>query len=144
MNLEETAVSLADQFGELRDVSRKWEGFFTNLGKIGFGGFGGVVVVGFFWMLYAIINKMIIGGTQPLLGLLLVMFFVFAALALVYVIYNEAIKEKKTERNVATLREMKAADTGRLLTDPIHEPIPSVVETTTERLTVETQTRKLQ
>lgn len=144
MNLEETATSLADQFGELSVGSRKWEGFFSNLGKIGFGGFGTVIVIGFFWVLYTIIRKMIIGGTQPLLGLLLVMFFVFAALALVYVIYNEATKEKKTDRNAATIPEIKAADTGRLLTDPIHEPIPSVVENTTELLAVETQTRKLQ
>lgn len=144
MNLEETATNLADQFGELSVGSRKWEGFFSNLGKIGFGGFGAVVVIGFFWMLYAIITKMIVGGAQPLFGLLLAMFLVFAALALVYVIYNEATKDKKTERSAATIPDMKAADTGRLLTDPIHESIPSVVENTTELLAVETQTRKLQ
>lgn len=144
MNLEETAISLEDQFGDLSNDARKWEGFFTSLGKIGFGGFGAVVVIGFFWLIYTIVTKMMFGGSQPLFGLFLVLFLVFAALTLVYVIYNEANKEKKAERKAPTISEVKAPDTGRLLTDPIDDPVPSVIENTTELLTVETKTRKLQ
>lgn len=144
MNLEETAASLSDQFGELANISRKCESFFTVLGKIGFGGFGAAVVIGVLWLIYTIVTKMIIGGTQPLFGLLLVLFFVFAALTLVYVIYNEATNDKKVERRATTIPEFKAPDTGRLLTDPIDEPVPSVIENTTELLKVESQTRKLQ
>ncbi len=144
MNLEETVISLADQFGDLSDGPRKWDAFFTNLGKIGFGGFGAIVVIGFFWLIYTIVSKMMIGGAQPLFGLFLVLFLVFAALTLVYVIYNEANKGKKVERKPNATPELAAPDTDRLLTNPIREGIPSVIEDTTGLLKVETKTRKLQ
>ena len=43
MNLEQTALDLADQFGAVRDVSsQSIDRFFENLGKVAFGGFGTV------------------------------------------------------------------------------------------------------
>lgn len=144
MSLVETSISLANQFGDLSDNSRKWEGFFTTIGKVGFGGFASIAVLGFFWLLYTIIIKMIVGGSQPMFGLLLVLFLVFAALTLVYVVYTEAAKDRKDQQMKSFHAESKTGDTGRLLSDPINEPAPSVIENTTELLKVESQTRKLQ
>lgn len=144
MNLDKIAADLAEQFGNAEpDPAEAWEKFFSAVGKIGIGGFGTVVVVGIGALLYTIITKLIVSGSQPLFGLFLAMFLLFAALTLAYVIFNEGMKEKRAARKDRAIQEIKAPDTARLLADPIDEPIPSIIEHTTDLLPVENRTRKL-
>ena len=71
-------------------------------------------------------------------GSFFILFLVFASLSLIYVIYNESRKDKARDLASAAdgegVSEIAAPVTGRFLADPIHEPIPSVVDHTTELL----------
>lgn len=146
MNLEQTAVTLADQFGAVRDVSsQSIDRFFNNLGKMAFGGFGAVLVIGIGYLLVTIFRRFILDGSQITFGVFLMLFIVFAALSLIYVIYNESTKDRKSKARIDETNKLSAPDTGKLLNEPAQVPIqvPSVVEDTTDLLTVEAKTRKL-
>jgi hypothetical protein len=71
------------------------------------------------------------------------LFIVFAALSLVYVIYQESTKDRNRPMRVDGQGILKAPETGKLLREPSQMPIPSVIEDTTDLLTVESKTRKL-
>ena len=142
MNLEQTAVALADQFGAVRYVSsRLIDRFFENLGKVAFGGFGGVILVGLGFLLYTIFTRFILDGSRVAFGIFLFLFVIFAAMSLSYVIYNEGRKDRRAGK--PSVRDLSAPDTGRFLTEPAEMAIPSVVEGTTDLLQVEAKTRKL-
>jgi hypothetical protein len=55
MNLEHTATTLAEQFGSDHGSIQSIERFFNNLGKVAFGGFGAVIVIGIGYLLYTIL-----------------------------------------------------------------------------------------
>jgi len=150
MNLEQTAATLEEQFParkgvELDRAGRRLERF----GQIAFGGFGIVVAIAILGIIYAIVTKMILAGTQPIAGVILVLFLIFAALTLAYVVFAEDLKEKRKEMMKAPAAGTVAADsnlerdTNNLLSDPINKPVPSVIEDTTDLLPVEKKTRKL-
>ncbi len=135
----ETAGSLAVQFGKVRNAKDAARGrFFENLGKFGFGGLGAVVVIGLCFLIYTIITKFILDGSRVASGVLLTLFIIFASLSFIYVIYNESRKEGRSSRvrdsEENALSVLPAPTTGKFLTDPAHEPVPSVVEHTTELL----------
>lgn len=117
---------------------RRRSDFFENLGKFGFGGLGAIVVIGIFFLIYAVVSRFILNGSQIAFGVFLVLFLVFAALSLVYVIYNESRKKinanwTSTADEINT-KELPVPITGKFLSDPVNEPLPSVVEHTTELL----------
>jgi len=149
MNLEQTAVTLQEQFGSAEGASSKAiDRFFENLGKFAFGGFGAVVAIGIGFLLYTIFVQMLLGGTRIAFGVFLMLFIVFASLSLVYVIYNESKKDNKTKRagsssEPAPTPELFAPDTGKFLNESTHMPIPSVIEDTTDLLKVDSKTRRL-
>lgn len=145
MNLEQTAITLTEQFGDEPGLSsRSIDRLFENLGKVALGGFGAVIVIGIGYLLYTILIRFILSGTQITFGVFLMLFIIFAALSLVYVIFNESKKDRKHPRVRDTMpNELAAPDTGKLLTEPTHLPIPSVIEDTTDLLTVDSKTRKL-
>jgi len=144
MNLEQTALTLADQFGPDRSVSsQSIDRFFNSLGKVAFGGFGTVILIGIGYLLFTILTRFILDGSQVAFGVFLMLFVVFAALSLVYVIYNEAKKDRTdTKRIEPAVFDLPPPDTGKLLSEPSQMPIPSVVENTTDLLHVESGTRK--
>ena len=86
MNLEQTNLSISEQFGQVENVDQnKWDTGLDMIGKIGFGGFCAVTGVGTIWLIYTIVSKMILSGTQPVIGVLLARFqFRFADLIFVY------------------------------------------------------------
>lgn len=95
-------------------------------------------------IIYTIVTKFILAGDNPLAGILLAAFVVFAALALTYVILGESINEKKQKLNPQLL----VPDAERPVTmPPLQEgrfqPAASIVEDTTDLLPVETRTQKL-
>lgn len=62
----------------------------------------------------------------------------FAALSLGYVIWNEALKEKRQKAdNAPGLSVLPETPTAKLLDEPWFEPVQSVTENTTKLLPVE-------
>jgi Na+-translocating ferredoxin:NAD+ oxidoreductase RnfG subunit len=95
-------------------------------------------------MIIAIFSKMILTGDNVVFGILLIFFTVFAGLSLVFVFFNESLKEKRAKMNPALSTELsKAPETGKLLEEKPFEPISSVAENSTELLFVENKTTKI-
>src|SRR5829696_2733811 len=96
MNLELVAQSLLEQFpaashANLEGRERRLEKF----GQVAFGGFIFVLVVAVLGMIYAVLDRMVFSGNNPMVGILLMAFMVFAMLSLLYVIFREDLKEKR-------------------------------------------------
>lgn len=150
MNLEETAAALATQFpgGRAAEIDRA-EQRLEKFGRIAFGGLGVVIAVGILILIYFIITKMILPGTQVLPGIGAILFLIFAALSLTYVVFQEDLKEKR-----AALRKPRSdsagaspavleVDTNKLLNQPPAGSVASVIEDTTDLLPVKNKARKL-
>ena len=83
-------------------------------------------------IIYAILDRMVFSGDQPIYGILLLAFIVFALLTLTYVVFKEDLKEKRMKVGRASTSppaelEMPAV-TARLLEEKGFEPIPAVIE----------------
>lgn len=144
MNLEIAAQSLHDQFpgGQSPDIVRREE-LLERFGRIAFGGFGVVLLLAVFGLIFTIITKMVLSGEQPVVGILLCAFIVFAVMSLAYVIFNEDLKDRRQrirsqERGVLT----GDAVAGKLIEERPFEPVPTVTENTTDLLPRE-KTRRL-
>ena len=146
LNLEDTAKSLFAQIPSAETANLlKSEQRLEIFGNIAFGGLVIVVLLAVVGILYMIISKLILAGEQPILGFVLGNFVIFAALTLVYVIFNENLKEKKKKLNLKAQTELNAPKTtGKLLEEKPFEPVGSVVENSTELLPVENKTRKFE
>ena len=136
VNLEGTTASLLEQFpdGTRSDLQRK-EQSLDRFGSVAFTGFGIVIGVGLLWLLYYIFERMVLSGKQPVPGILLIAFIIFAGLSLGYVFWREHLSEKRSKLGKSPNAELPTATTGKLLEEPTFEPVPSVVEHTTELLT---------
>ena len=145
MNLEQTASALIEQFpaGKTEDLDRT-ERRLERFGQIAFGGFGIVLALAILGIIYTIVTKFIVAGTQPLVGVLLVLFMVFAALTLAYVVFKEDLKEKRKagQKPKPSIPQIDTAEANRL-TEGSQLPVPSVIENTTDLLPVKNNTRKL-
>lgn len=136
MNLEKSAASLLEQFpaGDRLDLKRE-EQMLEKFGKVAFTGFGIVIAIAIASIIYYIATKMIVSGSQPLAGVLLIAFIIFAGLALGYVFWQESLKEKRKKHEATPARDLRSAQTGKLLPESDLEPVPiSVVEGTTDLL----------
>lgn len=151
MNLEQTAIAMIEQFPTRprQDVQRQ-ERLLERFGNIAFGGFLIVVVLAIFGLLYTIITKLILNGSQPLAGILLVSFIVFAALTGAYVVLGELLREKKL-KNRDVLEGLpepeflgESLPPSRMYLQPKSFETPTTVtEGTTELLGVRRKTREL-
>ncbi|HKP69825.1 MAG TPA: zinc ribbon domain-containing protein [Pyrinomonadaceae bacterium] len=135
MNLESTSDALREwrpsESVSLLTQERRLERF----GQFAFGGFGIVLVLAVAGLIYTIFTKMVLVGGQPVAGLLLIAFLVFAVLTLGYVVFNEDLKEKRKKAGRTLPNELEnPAVTGRLLEDKEFEPMPTVTENTTNLL----------
>lgn len=140
MNLEGSAASLLEQFpGGVRSDLQRQERNLERFGKVAFTGFGIVIGIAILGILYAILTKMILSGTQPWSGALLMAFIVFAALTLGYVLRRESLNEKRQKLGMtpAPANSLPDPTTGKLLEESTFEPVPSVVEHTTAKLKIE-------
>lgn len=143
LNLEQTSISLLEQLpnaqaANLTARERRLEKF----GAIAFGGFGIVIGLAVLGIIYAILTGMILSGKQPWIGVLLVLFIVFALLSVSYVIFAEDLKERKNKLKSNAANELASPDTGKLLHEGIVEPVPSVTEDSTELLPARKNTRQ--
>lgn len=148
MNLERSAASLVEQFPDAprADLQRE-ERMLERFGTVAFGGFGVVVLLAIAGLIYWIVDKAILSGEGPLMGVLLIAFLVFAALSLGYVIWRESLKEKRAKLDVAPGRNLATAEaeTGRVLHEGSFEAVPSsVVEETTDLLPARSARSKTQ
>lgn len=139
LNLEAVSDSLAAQLerGNVEPTDRNLELF----GNIAFGGFSILVLFGIVALIYTVLAETVLKGEHLIFGIGLSLFLVFAAMTLAYVVMNESRKEKLAQRKQNP--EIASPGTERLLVDRPFEPVPSVVEDTTELLGVESRTRKL-
>jgi hypothetical protein len=145
MHFKDVALALAEQFADVpRSDLQKQERMLERFGDVAFTGLGVVVAIGIGAMLYAIVTKMILSGTQPLSGLLLAAFVIFAGLSLAYVFWNETLKESRKRVDLAPGRDLNAAATARLIDERPFNPAPSVVEDTTALLSIERKTKELE
>ena len=142
MNLEASAESLVRQMegGEITPSDRRLEFF----GKVVFGGFGfaGMAIVG--GLIYTLITRFVLTGSSVAFGIAMSFFLVFAMLALVYVILNEGRKERVSKARLPErVGELPSRQTARLIQSGNLEPMPSVVDETTELLHFKARARKL-
>ena len=145
MNLEPAAQSLLEHFpaGDRADFDRR-ERRVEKFGQIAFTGFMIVITLAVLGIIYAILDRMVFSGKQPIYGILLMAFIVFALLTLAYVVFKEDLKEKRMKAGRApTPAELeRPAVTARLIEEKEFEPIPAVTESTTELLPQD-RTRKI-
>lgn len=136
LNIESAAKSLLEQVpGSGRPDLARREQMLERFGQIAFGGFGIVLLVAIAGIIYTVFTKMVLEGGQPWAGVLLIAFVLFAAMALVYVLFAEDLKEKRKKAAPSRNRELEhPATTGKLLEEHEFEPIPAVTESTTDLL----------
>lgn len=146
LNLEDTAKSLLAQIPSAETANLlKREQMLEKFGNFAFGGFGVVLLIAVGGIIYAIVQGMILSGKQPWVGVLLTAFIIFAVLTLAYVVFNEDLKEKKKKLSRQAQKELaEPKTTGKFLEEKPFEPVPSVVENSTELLAVEQKTRKFE
>lgn len=145
LNLEKTAESLVEQLPTAQKANLlKQERRLETFGNIAFGGFGIVLLLGIAGLVYYIFTTMVLAGNQPLAGVLLINFIIFAALCLIYVVFREDLKEKKQKINPHIDKELEGTrDTGKLLDEGNLQPVSSVTEHSTDLLYDKLRTKKL-
>ena len=148
LNLEKTAESLLEQLPTAESATLlKQTKLLEKFGNVAFGGLATVFLLGISVLVFVIFDKMVLSGEKVLFGLFLISFVIFAMLGLAYVFFNEVLREKKVKTNLVLKKELTEAperkDTARLLEDKPFQPVPSVVEDSTELLLVENKTRKI-
>lgn len=144
LNLEKTAESLLEQIpsAESAKILRR-EKAIERFGMFALGGLGVVGLVAVTAGIWFLVTKFIVSGTNVWTAILLISFFVFALLSLVFVIFNETLKEKKAQMRVSETGELSGArNTGKLLEDKPFEPVTSVTENSTRLLFVENKTER--
>jgi len=132
LNLTLVARALAEQRPRPDAELERRERMLKTFGTVTFTGFGLVILAVVGGIVYTIVTKMILDGPQPVAGVLLALFVLFAGLALTYVILNETLKEKRAERDRLPAPAAKAVDTADLLPDRPISALPSVTEGPTE------------
>lgn len=140
MNLEGAAASLLGQFpdGERTDLQRR-ERNLERFGNFAFTGFAIVLGLGVLGLLYWIFDRMIVGDAGLLSGILLMAFIIFSALTLSYVVRVEMLEEKRKKLGRIPNPTLPAATTGKLLEESRSEPVPSIIDHTTELLVPQTK-----
>ncbi len=136
MNLEQTSASLLEQFpGKERLDLKHEEKLLEKFGKVVFTGFGIIIAIAILSFIYLIMTKMALSGTEPLAGIMLMAFIVFACLSLGYVFWQESLKEKRQKIEITLAHHLDSPQTGKLLPETEIVPVPSsIVEDTTELL----------
>jgi len=145
LNLEKSTESLIEQIPSAQSANLlRHEKAIERFGNFALGGLGVVGLISVTALLFSLVTQLIVSGTNIYTGLLLISFFVFAILSLIFVIFNETLKEKKAKVNHTLTNELTAAkNTGKLLEEKSFESAASVTENSTELLYAKNKTQKL-
>ena len=145
LNLEKSAESLIEQLPSAQSANLLKHGkAVERFGNFALGGLGVVILFGVTILIYTIIEKFLVSGTNVYFAILMVAFIIFAFLSLVFVIFNEILKEKKAKINPTMKNELdEKKDTAKLLEEKSFEPVGSVTEDSTEFLYTKNKTKKL-
>lgn len=144
LNLEKSAESLLEQMPSANEANLlRYEKSIERFGSFALGGLGVVGIVSVAALLFYLVQKLILSGTNIYAGILLIAFFVFALLSLVFVVFNESLKEKKAKLNYRANELTEAKNTGKLLEEKPFIPA-SVTENSTELLLTKNDTRKFE
>jgi len=145
LNLEKTAESMLEQIPSAESANLlKQERWLENFGNVAFGGFGLVLLAAVSAIIYTIFTKFILNGSSVLAGILLIAYFVFGILTVMYILFNESLKEKKQKHKLqAEIGITEKKDTAKLLEEKFFEPVPSITENSTELLHAKNKTQKL-
>ena len=65
------------------------------------------ILLGVIGLIYVTFVKMVLSGNNPAAGIVLILFIIFAALALAYVFMNETLKEKSAKLNPELAKELE-------------------------------------
>ena len=146
LNLEKSAESLIEQMPSAQTANLlRHEKAIERLGNFALGGLGVVALVAITAGFYILVTKFIITGTNIFTAVLLISFFVFAILSLIFVVFNETLKEKKQKINPGFSSALtEPRNTANLLEEKPFESAVSVTENSTELLYAENKTQKLQ
>ena len=146
LNLEKSAESLVEQFPSAQTANlRRREKLIEKFGNFALGGLGVVILFGVTIIIYKVIENFLIGGMNLYAAILLIGFILFAFLSLIFVFFNEGLKEKKAKLNNAMTSKLEEkSDAARLLEDKPFEPLLSVTENSTDLLYTRNKTRKFE
>ena len=144
LNLEDAAKSLLAQIPSAEKANlMRHEKWLERFGNFALGGLGGVALIAFTAGLWYFVSKFIVSGTNIWTIVLFVAFAIFGLLSLIFVIFNESLKEKKAKLKQSSANELETPKTtGKLLEEKPFEPARSIVESSTELLPLENKTRK--
>ncbi len=145
LNLEKSAESLIEQFPNAQNASLlKQSQLIEKFGIFALGGLGIVGSIALIAGFYVLVTKVLVTGTNVFAMLLLIAFAFFAILSLIFVIFNENLKEKKAKINPVLESELtEKKEMAKLLEEKSLDPIPSVTENSTQLLFVENKTQKI-
>lgn len=146
LNLADISQSFLMQIpsAESAELMRRRKGI-ERLGEIGLTGLGVVGLFGVGAMIYSVLVKMILSGTNIIGGIIIITFIIFAVLSLVYVIYMKALEEtEKSLRRAKKVEPFEVKKTAELLEEKLFELAARVTENTTELLHAEPKTRKFE
>ncbi|HEX8248065.1 MAG TPA: zinc ribbon domain-containing protein [Pyrinomonadaceae bacterium] len=146
LNLTDISKTLLEQIPSAESASLlRREKLIERFGNFALGGLGVVILFAVTILIYAIVEKFLVGGTSVYFAVLLIAFIIFAFLSLIFVIFNESLKERKAKINPALENELtKRKDAAKLLEEKPFEPAPSVTENTTGLLYAEQKTKKFE
>ena len=143
MNLEPSAISLREQFPDDARVDlQREEKKLEKFGTVAFGGFALMIGLAMCGFIYMVITEMVLTGNKAWIGILLIIFVIFTAMTVGYILRREALKQKRRRIEKAPgLVTPPSPPTAKLLHPSTIEPVPSVVEHTTELLNIDRHDR---
>jgi hypothetical protein len=146
LNLTDVSKTLPEQIpsAESASLSRR-EKLIERFGNFALGGLGVVILFAVTILIYTIVEKFLVSGTNVYFAVLPAAFIVFAFLSLIFVVFNESLKEKKAKINPAPNNELtEKTDTAKLPAEKPFEPARSITENTTGLLYAEQKTKKFE
>ena len=145
LKLEQITVALLEQIASVESMELfRRQRSLERFGNVAFGGFALVFLTAVSAIIYFVLTRMIFSGENVFFGVLLIGFIIFAVLSLVYVVFNEDLRERKQNANSALKNELAGdRETGKFLEEKPFASASSVTENSTELLYAKNKTRKL-
>lgn len=146
INLGVVAESLLLQLTTARDANlSKKERSIENFKNFVFSRFGLFLLIAVIPIIFGIFFKVIWGDNDISFGVSLIVIAVSTVLIILFASFDAFVRERKAQINPALTNELtEAKDPGKLLEEKTFEPIHSIAENSTELLSVENRTRKIE